>query len=239
MRTLGDANKGGNSTPAPAGNHVGICVSVVFLGTHTEMTQWGEKTNEKLRITFELPEETKVFKEENGPEPFQIGQEYSFFMGEKARLRKDLEAWRNKPFTDEEMKAFEVKKLLGQPAMVQVAHKVSKKGSTYAAIEAITSVPKSIRDAIPKPHAKLTYYDYDQGQGSTFQDLPKFIQEKILSSEQFKDKSKPEEESQAPTEETNPDREPPEDLEVALGPKGNAGLATPDSDEIPFSPNVL
>lgn len=40
-------------------------------------------------------------------------------------------------------------------------------------------------------------------------------------------------------EEQNPDREQPEDLEAALGPKGNAGIGTPEDPDIPFSPNHI
>jgi hypothetical protein len=49
-----------------------------------------------------------------------VGKWYTASIGEKANLRKDLVNWRGREFTDDELKGFDVKKLLGVPCMLSL-----------------------------------------------------------------------------------------------------------------------
>lgn len=175
--TLGDAPRS-VATPAPAGNHVAICYSVVDLGTHTEEGKFGIKTNRKIRISWELPDELHTFKEEKGPEPFSLHKSYNFTIGEKATLRKDLESWRGKPFTPEELKSFDLKNLLGVACMINVIHEV-KQDRTYANIHGITPLPKSLKGTLPEMHNKPAFFTVKDGESETFQALPEFVRKLI------------------------------------------------------------
>lgn len=172
---------------APAGNHVGRCYSVVDLGTHTEDGQYGVKTNRKIRVSWELPDELHVFKQEKGEEPFAIHKTYNFTMGEKSTLRKDLEAWRGKPFTPEEMNNFELKALLGTACMVNVTH-AEKTNATYANVDGITAIPKALKDAVKaKPQvAESVYYEVSMGEGPEFDALPDWMKEMIRKCREWK-----------------------------------------------------
>lgn len=55
-------------TPAPEGNHPARCLSLIDLGTQKSTFQGKEKALRKVLITFELPEETHVFKEGEAPQ---------------------------------------------------------------------------------------------------------------------------------------------------------------------------
>lgn len=228
--TLGDAPKGSVSEPAPEGTHLAICYSVIDLGTQTKTTQKGVRTNREIRIGWELCEEKKVFKKDGEPEPFVVNCSYAFFTSPNSNLMQDLQAWREKDFTEEELKTFEIKNLISKPCLLQVFHKVAANGKTYANVKQVMGVPKAMKPLVPKMHNKPEYYEVDMGRGATFQSLPDFLQKIIEKSAEFQP-VKPEEESQAPAEETNPDREPPVDLEEVLGPKTPV---EPEKDDLPF-----
>lgn len=178
-------NKGGEITLAPQGNHIARCYSMVHLGT-IETEYMGEvKMVNKVRLTFELPNEKHIFKEEKGAEPFVVTKEYTLSMAEKATLKKDLESWRGKAFTEQEAEEFDVTKLLGVPAMVNVIHKVSKKGNSYVLVSGITPLPKGF-DA-PDQINSTFEFNYDD-KFENLETLPEWLREKIQSSNEYKKK---------------------------------------------------
>lgn len=177
MPTLGQAPKS-QSTPAPEGNHLAICYSVVDAGTHAETGKFGTKTHHKIKVSWELPEETHTFKEERGPEPFSVHRTYNFTTDEKGNLRRDLEAWRGKKFTAEELNSFELFDLVGVPCMVTVVHN-NADGKTYANISAIAPVPKAMKGSVPALHNTQVRYDFLMGRNEVFSKLPKFMQDFI------------------------------------------------------------
>ena len=231
--TLGNAPKPtGNSKPCPPGNHCGRCFSVVDLGTHTTTGQYGTKTNRKIRVAWEFPEETHVFDEKKGPEPYVTSKTYNFVLGEKSNLLNDLQAWRGQPFTDEELMTFELKKLIGQVCMVQVIQQ-TKGDKTYANVEAITTMPKKFKEQMPAAVNAPIYYELDMGQGATFQALPEFLQKLIKTCNEWG--GKPEEQSQVPAGDNPPLDQREKPPATGKGPTQNPE----DEDSIPFAANYL
>ena len=72
-----------------------------------------------------------------------ISKTYTASMHEKAALSKDLESWRGRAFTDEERDGFDLKKVLGQPCLLNVIHE-NKGGTVYANIASVSPVPKGM-----------------------------------------------------------------------------------------------
>lgn len=177
--TLGDAPRS-NIAPAPAGNHLALCYAIIDQGTHTEDGAFGVKTNRKIRISWELVQELHTFREEKGPEPFTLHKNFNFTVSEKAALRISLESWRGRPFTVEELKTFDLKKLLGVFCMLNVVHE-TKQDRTYANIEAITPVPKLMKDQLAQfpPHNPPVFFTVKDGENAIFQSLPEFLQKYI------------------------------------------------------------
>ena len=58
-------------------------------------------------------------------------------------MRKDLESWRGRPFTDSELEGFDLDNLLSVPAMISVVHNAVQ-GSVYANVAAIMKLPKGV-----------------------------------------------------------------------------------------------
>ena len=175
-------NNGANYSPMAQGNYVARCYQMIEIGTVEEEYQGEKKTAKKVRLGFEFPTEQKVFKEENGSAPFSLSKEFTLSMHEKSSLRKFLEAWRGKSFSDQEAKSFDVTVLIGKACMINVVHKESEKG-TRANISSVGAMPKGLEcPAQINPTFLLSYDDWSD---EKFQSLPDFIKDKMKSSKQF------------------------------------------------------
>jgi hypothetical protein len=119
--------------------------------------------------------------------PFVVSAEFTSFMSEKANLRKFLEAWRGKPFTEEERAGFDVKRLLGVPAFVNVVHGKSKKGRTYAELVSASPLPRGM----PRPDSINPPVSYEVEDGYPPESIPDWIRKKILDSDEFKGAANP------------------------------------------------
>jgi hypothetical protein len=168
----------------PAGTYAARCYQMIEIGTVKETILGTEKTLTKVRVGWELPTETRVFKEENGEQPFVISKEFTLSMNEKANLRKSLESWRGKGFTEDEAKGFDITKLLGQPCMLNIIHKPSKDGSRhYEEIAGIMPMPKGMQ--CPPQVNKSFVLSYDSFDLNLFESLPDFIKDKMKLSAEY------------------------------------------------------
>jgi len=113
--------EGKTYTPAPEGLHNAVCVDVVDLGLKD--TEWGKK--HKCRLVWEI-EATR-----NDGKRFLIMKEYGVSLNEKATLRKDIQSWRGKPLTSDELRKFDLESLIGRGCQLVVTHSESD-GKTYA-----------------------------------------------------------------------------------------------------------
>lgn len=168
----------------PAGNHVARCYSMIEIGTVTSEYMGEEKSLKKVRVSWELPYKKKVFKPENGEQPYSISKEYTLSMYEKANLRKDLESWRGQGFTDEQAKSFDISKLLGKPCMLNVIHKDSQKGNKYAQVSSITPIPEGM--TCPDPINKVFELSYSDWSDEKFNSLPEWIRKEMEQTPEFK-----------------------------------------------------
>jgi hypothetical protein len=173
-----DSGNGTSFPPVPTGNHRGVCVLLADLGNQRVQSQmYGEKVKHQVYVAWELPDETLEWTDKDGNEksgPRWIGKTYTVSLHENANLRADLESWRGRPFTEEERKGFDITKLIGVPALINVTHEV-KGPKTYANVTAVTPLPKGMDK--PTPTGATTVYDADNV--SSFDDLPEWLQKKI------------------------------------------------------------
>jgi len=187
--TLSESAKQERKLPE-AGATVGVLYSLVDLGH--QKTNWDnqEKWTPKVRLTFELPDQTDEFEvEENGKrttvqKPMVVSIEQTRSLGEKASLRKLLEQWRGQTFTSKELQAFSLKNLLGKPAMLTLIHKTSQQGRQYCAIAGASKLPKGMKAPAATTNDQL-YYEIEQGEAGQFNDMPDWLQEKIRASKEF------------------------------------------------------
>jgi len=107
------------------GIYQGTCFRIVDLGTSDQT--YGKEVSKKTRlcITFEItdavdPETNETLMEDG--RPYAVSKTYTASLHEAAALRKHLESWRGKSFTDEELGGFDVTDLLGCTARIEVGH---------------------------------------------------------------------------------------------------------------------
>lgn len=117
-----------------------VCVDTIDLGEKVEQYPGSPaKIVHKCAVVFQSGE-----RNEEG-RLHELSAEFTVSMYETAGLRKLLEAWRGRAYTEEEAKkGVPVHKLVGQPALIQVTHKVSGKGRAYAKIGSIMPLPKGM-----------------------------------------------------------------------------------------------
>lgn len=187
------------SDPAPSGNHVARCIRMIHLGTIEETSPlYGTSSKNKIQVTWELPNETKVWKDGEGEKPYVVSKEYNLTLGKDSNLRKDLESWRGRPFTEDQVKAFDVSNLIGVPCMLNVVHAASKKdpSKVYANVSSIAPLPKGL--VCPDAMNELKELSYDNFDWDFFNSLPDFIKGKITSSLEYTKLTAEEEEVSTP-----------------------------------------
>ena len=179
-----EAGSGKEFTPLEAGSYLGRCYSLIHIGTAEELYLGEPKVQNKIQITFELPTELKVFKEENGPQPVVFSKDFTLSLHPKAGLRKFLESWRGKSFTEAELKGFDLASLLGVPCQLSIAHKTNEAGKTYANIVGI-SLP--MKGTTVPPQVNPTFeFNYDPFDQAKFDSLSEFVKEKIRKTDEYK-----------------------------------------------------
>lgn len=167
---------------APVGNHIGRCVGMIDIGT--QQGEYLGKTTyaRKIVLRFELPNEL-ISEGDFAGKPFVVSKFYTASLSEKANLRKDLEAWRGKPFTADELRGFDAQNLLDKPCMVNVTH--TEKGK--AKVSGITPVPKGL--PVPGRVNDLLYLslESDEFDPKVFDGLSDYWKDEIRKSPEWAD----------------------------------------------------
>ena len=171
------AKGGGDFKTVPSGSHIAICNLVADLGKQPGGKAFPEP-KQQIFIRFEIPAE-RIQYEKDGKKidaPATIGATFTASMHENANLRKQLESWRGKMFTDFEAEAFDVSSILGKPCMLTVVEQTSN-GKTYANIKAIGGLPRGM--SMGPAENKLLLYSEDNR--TMFDELPEWLRKKIDS----------------------------------------------------------
>lgn len=183
-RYASDKGSGTDFKQAPAGTHVARCYSIVDIGT-----QHGEYLGEpvvknQIIIRWELPFETDEF--EGVQKPLIVSKFYTNSLSDKANLRRDLENWRSRSFTEDELKKFDLNTIIGAACIVSVVH--NEKGK--AQVKSVSALTKGTTCPPMFNHPVVFWIDeYDE---KLFQTLPKGFQDLIVKSDEFKKMFAPE-----------------------------------------------
>jgi hypothetical protein len=165
------AKSGGNFTPAPAGAHAACCCDVVDFGQVTVTFQGKTQQKHKIAICWQIDENMDDGK------PFLVRRRYTCSLHEKATLRRDLESWRGRAFTDTELQSFDLETLLSVPCLLNVIHE-TRNGVVYANVASVMRLPKNmtappVRDYVrvcDRPPAQTD--GTEDGLGITDDDVP-------------------------------------------------------------------
>ncbi len=180
MGRFAQDNGGGDFQQAPAGSHIARCIKIIDIGTHHGEYLGVPNVHNQIIVQWELPGETM-----DDGKPLIISKFYTNSLSTKANLRKDLESWRARPFTAEELEKFDLMKILGIAAMVSVVHTDKKK----AKVVSVSSMPKGI--VCPPAVNALESFWIDEWDDAKFEALSKGFQKMIMDSDEYKAKFTP------------------------------------------------
>ena len=166
----------------PAGTHFARCYSMIHIGVVEWEFQGEKKFNNKVRLTWELPYEMRDFGGEQ--KPLVISKEYTLSMHEKSNLRKDLEMWRGKVFTNKELGSFDVTDLLGKTCNISVIHKVAKNGNEFAQVGGVSAIQKGV-EVLEQFNPTFIFNYGDHFDLDWLDSQPEWIQEQIKSSKDY------------------------------------------------------
>lgn len=165
--------------------HRAVCDMVVDLGIQPGGIYNGQQQPDrhKVYIRWALPDE-RIEYVKDGVElegPMVIGKFYTVSLSEMSNLRPDLENWRGRRFTEEELDGFDISSVLGKSCMVQVQHDTKKNGEVRAKVTSITRVPKGVEPAKLDVEGVL----YDPDHRDSFDVIPEWLQKFVSNAVDF------------------------------------------------------
>jgi hypothetical protein len=147
----------------------------------------------EVKLTIEKNEETIELAR-------VISKKYTLSLGEKANLRKDLQSWRGRSFSDDELAGFDLQSILGVNCMIQIIH-TKKNDKVYANISVITPLLKSIKPL----HAenKIQFFSLEDSEDIPV-DTPEWIKDIINTCQELNPKNETKSESTTPIDDDIP-----------------------------------
>jgi len=179
--------EGSSFIPVPTGMHLARCYRIVDLGTQESTYMGNVKQLHKMMMQFEVHGEDAQgnLTVTSKGEPMTVSKNYTVTLSDKSNLRKDLQTWRGKDFTAEELRGFEVKNVLGQWAMISVVE-TENNGQTYTNIANINPVPATIKkNGLPEGKNPLKVFQIDEPDMELFDTFSENLQNKIKKSPEW------------------------------------------------------
>jgi hypothetical protein len=118
--------------------------------------------------------------------PFAIFKNYTLSWSEKANLRLDLQSWRGKAFTQEEMRKFDLKNVLGAWCMLNVIERAGQNGKTYSNVDSVAPVPAMIKqNGLPAAVNDNEMFNLQDPDMAIFANFSDHLKAKIQSSPEW------------------------------------------------------
>lgn len=182
-------NENATYEPIPEGVHLAVCYAVIDLGL--QYSEKFDKYSRQIAIMWEIPGER--LETEEGNKPKILSKIFTNSLNEKSNLKKCLEAWRGKKFSEQELQGFDLVNILRKGCQLQVLHS-EKNGKIYPSIASFMALPKGTK--VPEPENEVIYFDlYGQKDIETIKaemkKFPEWIQNLIKESQTYKDMVSP------------------------------------------------
>lgn len=129
---------------APAGVHAAVCVDEIDMGKLPNRFDPEAAPVPTVRLMWQIAEEDP--KTGHG---YIVKKDYRASLHEKSGLRKDLQAWRGREFTFDELVGFDLENIIGVSCMLNMVEKTGSKGGKFTNISSIMPLMKGI----PKPES--------------------------------------------------------------------------------------
>ena len=178
-------NNGTTFEPIAEGTHTAVCDRIIDLGKQVGLEEFGGKIAPKLFIGWLVTDE---YDQEGNQKEKRIGRIYTASLDKKSSLRKDLEAWRGRPFTDEELQDFDMDNVLGAGCMLNVAHQQNG-DKIREKINGIVALPRGMK---LEPPAETISFVLDKTTAENIDErIPDWLKDMIRKSETYQELTQP------------------------------------------------
>lgn len=176
------AKREGNSNIPKLENGVYTAISSMLIDIGPQKSTLDNNIRRKFIMIWNIVGE---FIEVNNEKlPRVMSKEYTLSLNEKSNLTKDLQAWRGKAFSEEELQGFDILTVMNKPCQLQIINE-EKNGKTYNNISAIMAMPKGMT---VEPLEETTVFITNNPETwENWGKIPKWIREKIKKAERFED----------------------------------------------------
>ena len=171
--------------PIQEGTHTAVCDKVIDLGRQVGLEEFGGKVAPKVWIGWLVNDEVD---ENGGMKEKHIGRIYTVSLDKKSSLRRDLEAWRGKPFTEEELAGFDLDNILGAGCMINVAHE-QKNDKIREQIKGIVALPRGMK--LEKPAEMISFVLDKNTVNNIDERIPSWLQDMIRKSVTYQELTEP------------------------------------------------
>ena len=169
--------------PVEPGVYMAICIGCVDLGEQYNET-FKNHSNKCLYI-FELIGET--IEVDGEIKPRQLSKEFAISSSSKSNLRKFIESWNGKSYTDDDFMELDLFDQIGKSCQLNVVLNDTKE---YANIDNLMPLPRGV-PAFTTETAPVRW-DMSAWDDEVFKTLPEWIQDKIKKSTEYANDHAPE-----------------------------------------------
>ncbi len=169
--------------PVEPGVYMAVCIGFIDLGE-----QYSEKFknySNKGMYVWELPGE--MLEVDGEMKPRQLSKEFAISASNKSNLRKFIESWNGKSYSDEEFLEFDLFDQIGKPCQLNVVLNETKE---YANVDNLMPIPRGF--PAPTTSTPFIRWDMEIWNDTVFAELPEWIQDKIKKSSQYQKDHAPE-----------------------------------------------
>lgn len=197
------SNSSGSFENLEPGRYQATCYKLIDAGTREESYQDGPlRKRHVVYVYWEVTAKQEIYGEKwekvrmADGRPFAASKKYTASLNENAALFKDLKSWRGKPFSDEDLAGFELPKVLGVTAEIEMI--MQNKDSDKVKVEGVYKPEGGMKKVDTINDVQLFDIDvYAQefaGESSDdskamcdiFDDMPPWMQEMIEDSFEMK-----------------------------------------------------
>lgn len=174
--------------PVPQGIYLARCYGIIDLGTQKTTHLGRTKHLNEVMLQFELhgvgEAGGQLFTAKG--KPMLISKSFALSLAEKASLRKDIQTWRGRKFTPDELRGFQLKSVLGEWALISVVNAMDQNGHDCTSIATIMPVPPQVRQSgLPAGQNKLQIFVSEDPDIELFDSFSESLKEKIRKSPQW------------------------------------------------------
>ncbi len=123
---------------APEGTFPAVCVDVIDLGIVPNRYDPEQPARDMVRFIWQLDEHDESGK------PYYVRNDYTASLHEKAKLRKHLEAWRGRAFTQQELLGFDTEQVIGTGCLISIVHNSGSRGGVFANVGAVMKLARGM-----------------------------------------------------------------------------------------------